>query len=259
MAFLDNTAIGNRLKEIRGKASARAFAMDATVDPSQYKKIENGKLPITENILNKLIERYRLDKDFILYGTDNQQFGKTIPQKSSYTEQRRNQKLSEDIFLVPYVDIPAQAGYKKAYDHIDYIQTLKKYPILPNVDPLGAIWRYFQIEGDSMENPNPKENEDEGFKSGDVILTSQVPREDWNDIKDYHTHVIVTETDLWIKDIFKESNDEWILLSANVNYDPFPIKVQDIRQLWVMRRHVKNRAKKHRRYNIDEIRKQLKK
>lgn len=174
-----------------------------------------------------------------------------VPNPMSFLEQRRGIKMNYDeLYLVPFVDIPAQAGYSKAYQQRDYIATLKKYPILPDVDPTGAIWRYFQIEGDSME---PE------IMEGDVILCSQVHKEDWQSIQNYYTHVIVTEEELWIKDVFKDSETEWILLSQNESVKPFTVKLEDIRQVWVMRRHIKARAKKARMYDIKEIKKQLKK
>jgi phage repressor protein C with HTH and peptisase S24 domain len=167
-----------------------------------------------------------------------------------YLDQRREIKNSDEPYLVPFVDISAQAGYSKAYMQLDYIATLRKYPIIPDVDPAGAVWRYFQVDGDSMEPEIMK---------GDTILASQVPREDWQDIKEKYTHVIVTDNDLWIKDIHKESEKEWWLLSQNITSKPFIVMIEDVRQVWVMRRHIKSRAKKHRMYNMDEIRKQLKK
>jgi phage repressor protein C with HTH and peptisase S24 domain len=165
----------------------------------------------------------------------------------NYLEQRRDLKSNDDPFLVPFVDVPAQAGYTKAYQQRDYIASLKKYPILPDVDPTGAIWRYFQIEGHSMEPT---------FLPGDVILCSQVPREDWSDFKNFYTYVVVTDDNLWIKDVYRESEREWILLSQNA--EPFSVKVEEVKQLWVMRRHVKARAQKHNMYNMEEVRKKIK-
>ena len=149
----------------------------------------------------------------------------------------RKPKIDSTPYLVPFVDIPAQAGYSKAYSNIDYIQTLKLYPILPDVDPTGAVWRYFQVAGDSMEDE---------IREGDTLLTSLVPQMDWMDIKDYHTHVIVTDEDLLIKDVLKDGKDSIILL-----------KLEDVKQIWVMRRHIKSRAKKTRMYNLDDIKKEL--
>lgn len=70
MAFLNNKQVGIRLLEerVKTKLSARRYAMDAGVDQSQYSKIEKGELTITENILQKLVSTYGMDKNYILYG-----------------------------------------------------------------------------------------------------------------------------------------------------------------------------------------------
>ena len=161
----------------------------------------------------------------------------------------RKPKTQSNPYLVPFVDIPAQAGYTKAYSNIDYITTLKHYPILPDVDPAGASWRYFQVEGDSME---PE------IRGGDTILASLVLKEDWPDVKDYYTHVVVTDEDLLIKDVLKENNKSWILLSQNSSVKPKRVKLEDIKQVWILRRHIRNRVNKSRMYDLKEIKNQLK-
>jgi phage repressor protein C with HTH and peptisase S24 domain len=93
---------------------------------------------------------------------------------------------------------------------------------------------------------------------GDTILCSQVHSEDWRNVTDYHTHVIVTEEDLWIKDVYKDTPTSWLLLSQNEAYKAIPVNLEDIRQVWVMRRHIKGRAKKHRLYNIENEKNKLK-
>lgn len=71
MAFLNNKEIGNRLKTKREgtKLSSRKFAIQADIDVSQYAKIEKGDLPITKNILDKLVKVHGLDRNWVLYGT----------------------------------------------------------------------------------------------------------------------------------------------------------------------------------------------
>jgi hypothetical protein len=75
----------------------------------------------------------------------------------------------------------------------------------------------------------------QNLRDADVILASLVPKEDWQDIRNYHVHVIVTTTDLWIKNVYKESDDECILISDNEHHDPFVVLVKDIHEVWVMR------------------------
>lgn len=216
--------------------SVSEFERKAGISNGYLNNTSKRGADVTQKILDKIREGF---------GEDYYLIFPSIP----FIEQRRQQKTSDEPYLVPFVDIPAQAGYSKAYQQRDYIATLKKYPILPDVDPTGAVWRYFQIEGDSME---PE------FMSGDTILCSQVHKEDWERINNYHTHVIVTEENLWIKDVYRESPQQWFLLSQNASVKPIAVNIEDVRQVWVMRRHIKARAKKARMYDIDEIRKQFK-
>ncbi len=71
MWVLKNKDVAKRLKTIREKTSLspRRFSMKAGIDQSQYLKIEKGVLPITENIMAKLVATYQADPEYILYGT----------------------------------------------------------------------------------------------------------------------------------------------------------------------------------------------
>jgi phage repressor protein C with HTH and peptisase S24 domain len=226
-------------KQLRKALKANELTMEAAAE----------KLNISRGTLYNYIKLEELDADFVQNVQDK--LGIDLnPDPIPFIEQRRNNKLNDDPYLVPFVDVPAQAGYTKAYQQRDYIASLKKYPILPDVDPTGAVWRYFQVDGDSME---PE------IQAGDTLLCSQVPKEDWFDIKDKHTHVVVTDDQLLIKDVHPDPDElEFWLMSQNPIYDPFIVKARDVRQIWVMRRHIKSRAKKHRFYDMDEIRKKLK-
>jgi phage repressor protein C with HTH and peptisase S24 domain len=206
-------------------------------------------LNLSRGTLYNYFEAEELEEDFV-QSVKNRLSIDLNAEPIPFLDQRRNNKLSDEPYLVPFVDVPAQAGYTKAYQQRDYIATLKKYPILPDVDPTGAVWRYFQVDGDSME---PE------IQGGDMLLCSQVPKEDWFEIKDKHTHVVVTDESVWIKDVHPDPDElEFWLLSQNPTYEPFIVKARDLRQLWVMRRHIKSRAKKHRMYDMEEVRKKLK-
>jgi phage repressor protein C with HTH and peptisase S24 domain len=243
--------LGERLQEIRtelGFKSARQFALSIGADVSYYSKAEKGG-GLSEEYLLQITEKYGYTKSWLLFGEGNKFLDGSVRIPSAADKSLRKPKTQSSVFLVPFVDIPAQAGYTKAYSDIDYIETLKHYPILPDVDPMGATWRYFQVEGDSME---PE------IRAKDTILASLVIKEDWPDIKDFYTHVIVTESELLIKDVFKDSTKKWILLSANPDYPARSINLEEIKQVWVLRRHVKNRITKHQQYDIKQIKKTLK-
>jgi len=213
-------------------------------------------LNISRGTLNNYFKKDELEEEIVQNVQDKLGIDLNAP-TIPYTQQRFEKKINQDdIYLVPFVDIPAQAGYTKAYMQRDYIESLKKFPILPDVEPQGAIWRYFQIEGYSMENPNPKPGEDEGLRHGDTILCSQVPKEDWSTFSNLYTYVVVTDDEMWIKDVDREmfaKHQKWVLLSRNEEYDPFLVDIKDVRQLWIMRRHIRNRAKKHRMYDLKAI------
>lgn len=258
MYKLDNKAVGERLLQIQEAlniVSSRQFALAIDMDASYFAKVTRGEVGISNRYKAELESQFGVNITWLETG-EGEMFGKTVwpggltePDSANYLQKRRILKNVVNPFLVPFVDLRAQAGYTKAYDHIDYIQTLKKYPILPDVDPTGATWRYFQVAGDSME---PE------LQEGDTILCSLVPKDDWTQFNNLYTYVVVTESELLIKDVHRETKDYWILLSQNAHYKPKIIKVEDVKQLWVLRRHVKNRLRKNRMYDLADVRKYIK-
>ncbi|MEO6610702.1 MAG: S24 family peptidase [Chitinophagaceae bacterium] len=147
---------------------------------------------------------------------------------NDYLVKRRAQKNSVQPFLAPLVPFKAQAGYVKAEDQSVFIDALEKYALPPGVNPQGAVWRWWEIEGTSMMPV---------FKSGQTILTSQVPFEDWAQIRNFYVYVIVTETRVLVKRLFAKSPDQWVLISENEKeYPQKLLPVQEVKELWVFRR-----------------------
>jgi phage repressor protein C with HTH and peptisase S24 domain len=222
----------------------------------QYQRLEDGQFPKykmnaiiqIDQILGTNLAAIIYDKNVHTDADEGVYQKKQI--ESDYLKQRRAQKNTPQPYLVPLVPMKAIAGYVKSYDQIEFMDTLEKYSLPPGVSPIGAIWQYFEIAGDSMEPT---------FQSGDVVLASQVPFDDWAHIRNFYVYIILTEKDLWIKHVYAESRDEWILISENETaYKPFVVKVADIRELWVMRRHIKKELKREKEFDIDQIRRQLK-
>lgn len=222
----------------------------------QYQRLEDGQFPKykmnailqVDQILGTNLAAIIYDK--IIHNEDDEGLLQRRDLESDYLKQRRAQKNTSLPYLVPLVPMKAIAGYVKSYDQIEFLDTLEKYSLPPGVSPIGAIWQYFEIAGDSMEPT---------FQSGDVVLASQVPFDDWQHIRNFYVYIILTEKDLWIKNVYAESKEEWILISENETaYKPFVVKVADIRELWVMRRHIKKELTREKDFDIDKIRKQLK-
>lgn len=222
----------------------------------QYQRLEDGQFPKykmnailqVDQILGTNLAAIIYDKNIHTEAEEDRIQRRDL--ESDYLKQRRTQKNTPLPYLVPLVPMKAIAGYVKSYDQIEFLDTLEKYSLPPGVSPIGAIWQYFEIVGDSMEPT---------FQSGDVVLASQVPFDDWQHIRNFYVYIILTEKDLWIKNVYAESKDEWILISENETaYKPFVVKVADIRELWVMRRHIKKELTREKNFDIDKIRKQLK-
>lgn len=167
-----------------------------------------------------------------------------MPHHSSYSyiENRRAKKSAHEPFTAPFFPVKAQAGYVKAYDQTVYVDALEQYALPPGVNPQGAIWRYWEVDGESME---PE------FHKGDVILTSQVPQMDWENIRNFYLYVLVTEDTVCFKRVFCKNEREWVLIS--VNEDIYPqklINVEEIKEVWVFRRQILSKAPTSKIYEI---------
>jgi phage repressor protein C with HTH and peptisase S24 domain len=96
------------------------------------------------------------------------------------------------------------------------------------------VWSYFEVDGDSMEPT---------LTSGDIVLASMLPVEDWDDIKDFFVYVILTTENLLVKRIYRKSASEWILLSDNEEAAPQAvINVGEVKQVWTFRRQIRSKV-----------------
>ncbi|OLY92226.1 Helix-turn-helix [Cnuella takakiae] len=151
-----------------------------------------------------------------------------------YMEQRREQKKEKAPMMVPLVGIKAQAGYVKGFEQTDYMEGLEKYSLPPGVNPTGAMWSYFEVDGDSMEPT---------LYAGDILLASMLPHEDWGDVKNFCVYVILTDQQLMVKRVYQKSPDMWVLISDNDDlYPQVLLPVNKISQVWTFRRHIRSRV-----------------
>ncbi len=152
----------------------------------------------------------------------------------TYQQQRNIQKNKTEPFMVPFMPIKAQAGYVRAIDQEMFIDNMEKYAIPPGVDYRGAIWRYWEVEGDSMEPT---------FHSNDIILTSQVHQMDWEQLRNFYLYVIVTAERVLFKRIYCKNELEWVLISENEeNYPQQLLQAESVKEVWVYRRSIVNKA-----------------
>ncbi len=226
-----------QLVEIRKRAglSQAEFAAKIGYSREVVSKIENRKMPPSKWFL-KAVEKFRNQHFSSVSGSDVIILNKishgsgNVP---SYQEQRRKQKSISENILVPLVGIKAQAGYLKGYEQTDFLETLDQYSLPPGVNPKGLEWSYFEVDGDSME-PN--------ISSGDIILTSLLPQEDWNDVKAGIVYVILTDEQLLVKRVNRRGPKEWMLLSDNPSYSPISLDLSKLKQVWTLRRHIRTKV-----------------
>lgn len=147
------------------------FAQKLGITREVVNKMEKGKMRVSKRTavrLQKFLQEHPVahsSGDVNILGKSSQ----SIESRRSavpFQQQRLQEKNTTTPFLVPLVGIKAQAGYVKGFEQVDYIETLEQYSLPPGVNPMGAVWRYFEVDGESMEPT---------FNSGDVVLATMVP------------------------------------------------------------------------------------
>ncbi len=118
------------------------------------------------------------------------------------------------------VSAKASAGYLNGYADPTYIKELNKFrlPFLPV-----GTYRAFEIKGDSMSPILP----------GSVIVGEYI--DNWKQIKDGHTYIILSKHDgIVFKRVFNqvEENSTLILRSDNTSYPAYPIKIDEVLEVW---------------------------
>src|SRR6476620_2620961 len=132
------------------------FAIALGITRELVNKMEKGKSSMskaTKLLINNFIEERKSEDFSHSIVSDVQIFGTAHPRTRNlpYYLERREQKKEVRPLEVPMVGIKAQAGYVKAYEQTDYLDTLEKYALPPGVNPTGAVWSYFEVDGESME------------------------------------------------------------------------------------------------------------
>lgn len=210
---------GGELRSIRESLGLEqdAFAQLLTISREMVSKMENDKKPISSHTALKL-------KSLLSKGEMSSQ---TLQEKKSNAVRLETPEIP---FMVPLMPVKARAGYAHAYNKQVFVDELKKFAIPPGVDHRAANWMYFEVDGDSMEPT---------FNKKDLVLASQVHMDDWETIRNFYVHIIVTEDKILIKRVFRKSETQWVLISDNEEEHPQElINVADIREVWVFRRHI---------------------
>lgn len=215
------------------------FARRLGISREVVNKMEKGKMKVSKRTaarIHKFLQENPLgvtSGEVNILGKSSHEVDKK-PRHVPFRQHLWEEKNSSTTFMVPLVGIKVQAGYVKGFEQVDYMDTLEQYSLPPGVNPIGAVWRYFEVDGDSMEPT---------FSSGDIVLATMVPAEDWRDIKDFCVYVILTNDQLLIKRIYKKSPTEWVLISDNEEVAPqVALPVEYVKQVWFFRRQIRSKV-----------------
>jgi transcriptional regulator with XRE-family HTH domain len=130
---------------------------------------------------------------------------------------------NENIEMVP---VKAAAGYLNGYGDPTFIKELNRFrlPFLP-----AGTYRAFEIKGDSMLPLQP----------GSVVVGEYI--DNWKSIKDGLTYIVLSKHDgIVYKRLFNqiEENGTLILRSDNTAYPAYPIKVEEVLEIWKAVLHI---------------------
>jgi phage repressor protein C with HTH and peptisase S24 domain len=229
------------IRKLAGLSQA-SFAAKLGLTRELINKIESERIPITKRTIKRVqsfLEAAPFSQEVKILGKSATDVKKST---QPYFIERRDLKAQPASYQVPLVAIKAQAGYVRGFEQVDFVNTLDQYSLPPGVNPTGAIWRYFEIDGDSMEP---------SMSSGDVVLATMVPEEDWNDIKNFNVYIILTEDQLLIKRLYRKSEKEWVLISDNEEANPqVLIDAEKVKQLWLFRRHIRTKIPQPKEFKI---------
>jgi transcriptional regulator with XRE-family HTH domain len=161
-----------------------------------------------------------------------------------------NQDNNENVELVPE---KAQAGYTGGYADPDYIKVLPAFnlPFLSREKK----YRTFQISGDSML-PIPHGS----YVTGEYI-------QNWKHIKNGKPYIFLTLNDGIVFKIAENKIEEEGILtlhSLNPLYDPYDVKVSEVREVWKFVHYISgefpeaNRPKDDVLQAVEEIKKEVK-
>ncbi|AWO00749.1 XRE family transcriptional regulator [Chitinophaga alhagiae] len=156
-------------------------------------------------------------------------------QKESFLERRRQQKLGNTSRQnVVFVPVKAAAGYLAGFNDDEFIEELNTFTL----PMLGAgSYRAFEIAGDSML-PTP---------SGSVVVCHKV--EGWEDIRNNEAYIVVTNREgIVYKRVVKSnrSKSKVTLVSDNPQYDPYPVSMDDVLEIWQADAVIQKLGQQHR-------------
>lgn len=138
------------------------------------------------------------------------------------------------VLWVPFVSIPARAGYMSAWMDEEFIESLEKKPFMIQADKTyRGTYRAFAVSGDSMMDGSIN-----SFKAGDTVLGREIPRDLWRDklhLHKWETYIVIHKLEgILIKNIASHDKGSGIITLHSLNpvFRDFELNLDDVLQLY---------------------------
>lgn len=196
-----------------------AFERKAGLSNGYLMNIKKSNSEVSPDKLKNILKEYPLLEDYL----ESDESSNVSPGDAIRRRKAIGQTDDEGLLFVP---IGAQAGYALHYNDPLMERDLERIYI-PNNPYKGQRYRFFEVDGDSMEPT---------LSSGMWIIAEKIDKDFWNSINDYYIHVIVKDTQILIKRLVKITDDRFAIISDNELYHQQELKLQEIKELWLVKR-----------------------
>jgi len=192
---------------------------------SSFSQIINGKVPLSQKFIDKLIAiDFNLNKTWLLSGE-----GRMLnddPRLHCEPEI----KTARDFINVPFISTRGKDAYLKCHGDLDYIESLDTIPIVIDLSFKGEF-RCFEVDGDSMDDGTRK-----AICDKDIVLSREVKREFWGNklrVSDWD-FIIVYNEGITIKRISELNIEKGIFKCHSLNsfYEDVEYHLDEVIELY---------------------------
>ena len=203
------------------KLSQEDLSTELDISRSRLGSYEESRAEPPYDLLIKIADYFQIAIDALVRGD----LSKTDPNALMKIGKNRIlfpiQVDKDNNDLVEIVPIKASAGYLNGFADPEFVQEL---PVMNLPFKIVGKHRAFVIKGDSMPP----------LKDGSTVVGKYV--ESLTEIKDGQTYVVLTKNDgIVYKRLYRENEkktDAFIFKSDNPVYSPYPVKAEEILEIW---------------------------
>lgn len=207
--------------------SKRHFAHSLDYHPQGISEMVACRRDVPLEIIEKAVAIFNFNPHFLFSG--NGAYFSSVSEDDGLKVRNltilTDPKGDERIIHVPY---PAQAGYGRLLDDPVFMGELPSYQ-LPDAQFKSGTYRSFEICGRSMEP---------AFYQNDIVIAAYVEARYWEQaMKNNQLFIVITQQDVFIKRIINriKSDKQIECVSENPEFEPFPIHIKDILEVWKVR------------------------